>query len=283
MTLASQLPLLLAAVFLVGTPHGALDGRLARPLLAARVGHWWLPLFVAGYLAVAAMVVAAWMMAPAFALLAFLALAAVHFGSHDAPSGRAVAIAARGALPIVVPAAAHPQALVTLFSWVAGDGGAALVSLLGGWGLLAWSVAAIATLALEPQWRSRAELVGLAGAVAILPPLVAFSLYFALVHTPRALRTSKRADESWAQLLAAAAPFSLAAITLAAAGYALLRHQLPPEPALVRTTFWWLGALTVPHFLLGLISSQALRPSRPLAATVPPPRPCRRATAPLVR
>ena len=116
------------------------------------------------------------MTVPVFALAAFLTLAAVHFGSHDAPSGRPAAIAARGALPITVPAAVHPQALATLFGWVAGDGGAPLVPLLGSWGLLALSGAAVATLALEPQWRSRAELVGLAGAFAVLPPLVAFSL-----------------------------------------------------------------------------------------------------------
>lgn len=57
MTLAQQLPLLVAAVFVVGTPHGALDGRIGRALLEPRLGAAWLGWFVGAYLLLAAAVV----------------------------------------------------------------------------------------------------------------------------------------------------------------------------------------------------------------------------------
>ena len=267
MSLAAQLPWLAAAVFLVGTPHGALDGRLARPLLEPVLQRHWLPIFLLLYLTAAIAALGLWLVAPAFALTAFLLLAAIHFGSHDSPSRRSLAIAARGALPPVVAAAAHPQALATIFGWLAGEDGAALVPWLAGPGLILWLCAAAATLAVEAAWRARAEFILLTAMFAIVPPLLAFAAYFALVHTPRALAASKRAGERWTELLLAALPFTLAALGFAAVGYALLRTELAVEPAVVRTTFWWLSALTVPHMLLGALSARRFSPAATGRAT----------------
>jgi Brp/Blh family beta-carotene 15,15'-monooxygenase len=162
----------------------------------------------------------------------------------------------------VIAAAAHPAEMKLLFGWIAGEGGAALVPWLAGPALLPWLCGAVAVLALEPRTTERLELVAVTALFALTPPLIAFAVYFALIHTPRALRDARRPGESWPALLRSAAPLSIAAILLAAAGYLALRSGVPVEPAAVRTTFWWLGALTVPHMGLALL----VRRTSPTAA-----------------
>jgi len=261
-TVAGQLPWLAAAVFLVGTPHGALDHRLGRRLLQPELGHGWFPVFLVGYLAVAAGALGLWLAAPALALTLFLAIAALHFGEHDSVSGHPLAIGVRGLVGPVVAAAAHPGEMKVIFGWIAGEGGAALVPWLAGPGLLAWLCAAVAVLVLEPGKVQRLELVAVTALFGFAPPLIAFAAYFALLHTPRALREAKRPGERWSGLLRSAAPLSAAAVLLAAVGFLVLRSGLPFEPAAVRTIFWWLGALTVPHMALTLY----LRRTSPTAA-----------------
>ena len=78
--------LALAAVIIIGLPHGALDGAIAiylgyskRIVLLLR--------FVLLYVVAAALVVAAWMAAPAVCLLIFLVISMLHFGLGDARPG----------------------------------------------------------------------------------------------------------------------------------------------------------------------------------------------------
>ena len=275
MTVAAQLPWLAAAVFLVGTPHGALDHRLGRRLLAPRYGPWWVLVFVLLYLAVAAAALSLWLVAPALALALFLVLAAAHFGEHDSSSGHPLAVTVRGLAGPVVAAAAHPGALRQIFEWIAGEGGAALVPWLAGPGLLVWLCGGVAVLVLEPRTAERLELVAVTALFAFAPPLIAFAAYFALLHTPRALTGSKGPGESWGALLRSAAPLSAAAVLLAIVGFLLLREHLAIEPAAIRTVFWWLGALTVPHMGLGLL----VRRTSPTAAARSAPGWRRSATA----
>jgi Brp/Blh family beta-carotene 15,15'-monooxygenase len=246
----AELALLAAAVFLIGTPHGALDARVARDWLRPSLGDRWAVPFVAGYLALAGATLALWLAAPAVALGLFLLLAAVHFGQHDSLSGRWLPVLVRGTLPPVIAAAAHPAAIISIFTLLGGSGGASLAAFAGGPLLLLWIAGAAVTLLTEGR---RSELVALAALFLFAPPLIAFSLYFALVHTPRAMSASRRPGERWPELLRAALPWSLAAVALAVLLWTFLLPQLGTGPALVRTVFWWLSALTVPHLALHLL------------------------------
>jgi Brp/Blh family beta-carotene 15,15'-monooxygenase len=267
-SLAAQLPVLGLAVFVAGTPHGALDHRVARGWLEPALGRGWLGAFLLLYLAAAGAMLLWWLAAPGVALIAFLILATVHFGSHDSPTKATVAVFARGAVPPIVAAAAHREELATIFGWIAGHQGAALVPWLAGPGLLLWLCAAVATLALEREGGSRLELLGVTALFVLLPPLLAFSAYFALLHSPRALRSSLLPGETLPHLLKAALPFSFTAVALAALGYGLLRQQLAADAAFVRTVFWWLAALTVPHMSLHLLSSRRAAQTRKKSAAV---------------
>lgn len=267
MSSAATLALLGVAVFVVGTPHGALDGRVGRRLLTPSFGSAWLPTFVLLYGGVAGLALLLWMAAPALALAGFLVLGALHFGNHDSPSGRTVAVLTRGLAPPVLAATAHPSATGVVFGWLAGPGGLALSGLLAA-ALPLWLAGAVTALAIERRTVDRLLLFGVAALFVLVPPLVAFALYFALIHTPAALREAKQPGESWGALTRSALPFSVAAVGLAAVGFATLRDHMTPELAFVRTTFWWLGALTVPHMGLALLERAVLKGPSPFALCV---------------
>lgn len=263
-----QFALLVAAV-IVGLPHGALDHRVARARFAPGWGLYWPVPFLAGYAALAGLTLLAWRLVPALALGAFLALSALHFGECDAHKhdrSRWLRIAAHGGLPIVLPALAHPDDVGQLFGWLAGDAsGAAALQVLTGpaavlWGAsLAASLGSAAARNFEAGSVSQDEALSwaLTGALAllfaVLPPLAAFAFYFAAVHAPRALlETAEREPAPLPAIrrsLAGALPPTLGALLLAAAIQAMqpVGHW---APAGVRTVFWVLSALTVPHMWL---------------------------------
>ncbi len=247
----AELALLSVAVFLIGTPHGALDARLAGEWLRPVLGRVWAVPFVAGYLALTGATLAFWLAAPGAALVLFLLLAAIHFGHHDSASRRWHSMMVRGALPSVVAAAAHPEATSAIFTLLAGQAGEAIAALLGGPMLLLWLAGAAVTLLTETR---RAELLLLSGLFVLAPPLFAFAAYFALIHTPRALAASRRPNERWRDLLGTSLPWSVAAIALALPLWMWLATELQHGPALVQTIFWWLSALTVPHMVLHLLT-----------------------------
>ena len=110
----------LLAIIVLGVPHGALDGEIARPYLRARYGRLWFGVFAAPYLGLAAMVLLAWHVAPRLTLASFLAGSVWHFGSdrpgHGKPSGHR---GHAGGLPIALPSLIHPVATARVFATVA--------------------------------------------------------------------------------------------------------------------------------------------------------------------
>ena len=76
----------LAAVVLIGLPHGALDGAIAMHLGYANKILNFIS-FIVLYVLMAGLVVALWIVMPAPCLLAFLMISMIHFGSGDARHG----------------------------------------------------------------------------------------------------------------------------------------------------------------------------------------------------
>ena len=282
-TLAAQITALVAAVAIFGVPHGALDPLVGRRWLAPRLGpHWWAP-FHGAYVALAAVVVAGWILAPAATLTAFLAASIIHFGLGDVATSRAprglasVEILVRGAAPIVVPAAAHPDAVRQAFAWVApGASAAALDAIVATSAHLAWWVVLPGCVAFAlahagtaaGRRRDRAanvadavECVAVPAIAMTVPPFVAFLLYFCLLHSARhalALAASldpARPGRAWAHFARAALPATLATLALGTAVWLALAGGARPlasvaTPAAVRVLFAGLAALTAPHMLL---------------------------------
>lgn len=110
----------LVAMIVLGVPHGALDGEIARPLLRPRFGRAWFPVFALPYLALFLVVMLAWRMAPVATLAGFLVASVWHFGSEHTASGDPLGVLLRGAMPIALPVLIHPAATAGVFAAMAG-------------------------------------------------------------------------------------------------------------------------------------------------------------------
>lgn len=137
----------------------------------------------------------AWWAFPAVTLTVFLLLSVLHFGDEDAPASascRLMRIVAHGGAPIIVSAACHPEAVDRVFAALLPADAHAVTTLLSGPLMVLWVAAAAGALmvyAVSEQADNRAaglDLILVALLFALAPPLIAFSLYFAAVHAPRA-------------------------------------------------------------------------------------------------
>ncbi len=195
--LGLQVGLLLLGIVLVGFPHGAFDHLVARPILAPRLGRFWWVLFGLAYVGLAGIVWLAWILAPLPTLILFLAGSVLHFGLGDTEDGLVPSIVPRwapiltyGAVPILLSVAFHPAEAGPVLAAIGGVGEPAMTAALSRsiWLVPPW-VAAMAWVWYRAQpERSGAIVTALAAAgFVLLPPLLAFGLYFGMVHSPRHL------------------------------------------------------------------------------------------------
>ncbi|GJG86624.1 hypothetical protein tb265_18050 [Gemmatimonadetes bacterium T265] len=303
---AVQVAALAAAVAVFGVPHGALDPLVGRRWLSPRFGvGWWAP-FHGAYVVLGAAVVVGWTFVPAATLTAFLAASALHFGLGDGARERAprrlawAEVLVRGAAPVVVPALAHPDAVAQAFAWVAPNaspGGRAAIVTASAWCARwvvvpgcaffalahtagAWRAARRAT-SRQPRPRPRAarrlatvhltdalECLAVPAVAALLPPFLAFLVYFCVLHSARhALALAAALDaasprRAWARFTRAAVPATAATLALGAAAWLALSRGADAAagaaPAAVRVLFAGLAALTAPHTLLTALAGEGL-------------------------
>jgi Brp/Blh family beta-carotene 15,15'-monooxygenase len=250
----------LAAIVLIGLPHGAFDGAVG---LALGYGKNFksMAAFILIYIGIAASVVVFWINFPNAALLLFLAISIWHFGIGDSQQGerlqRFVQALAHGGLVVIGISILHTSEVDLIFAQLVNGeteflwrfinvGAVAFTLIWAAYLFLAWQ---------KPKLRSRfAELIGLAVVYYVLPPLAAFSLYFCAVHSARHLRYT------WGRLrLLSYSPRLLIPLalffTFASWGAAILMFWLMPTTETIRgpilqIIFIGLAALTVPHMLL---------------------------------
>ena len=268
--LGVQVVVLLSGIVFVGFPHGAFDHLVARPVFAPRFGRlWWGP-FGLAYLGLAGAVWLAWAIAPLATLVLFLVGSVLHFGLGDtedgiAPRGipRWMTVLVYGMLPILLPIAIHPSDAAPVLAALGGVRESTMAS------ALSWTVLLIPFWLGASAWVSRAALregSGLVGPVVtavgfvLLPPLLAFGLYFGLVHSPRHVlrlgawhdpRDPRRAMRWAAQtLVPAGAVCALGLSGLWLAGQDNSIDVLAPM-------FRIIAALTLPHMIVTALLNQA--------------------------
>lgn len=280
--LPAQLVVLAVLVALLGLPHGAADPLAGAALLRPRLGRVWPLAFGGLYLLAALAVLALWALWPAGLLLVFLALAVAHFGAEDVGAsgpvlpgraGAALEAGLRGAVPVALPVLVHAGETAALFAALLPGVDARTVASafppLAGPGAV--YPAALGALALWALGRGRlplaAELAALVAAFVVLPPLLAFAVYFCLWHAPRhtlgqAARLAPGDPAAGLRRIARTAlPVTLATIGLAGAVFILRPTGLEAETAGLRVIFLGLAALTVPHIVLTAIEARtAIRP-----------------------
>jgi Brp/Blh family beta-carotene 15,15'-monooxygenase len=276
------LPLALAAVA-VAMWHGAYDPVQARSILQPRLGSRWLPVFLAGYLALAACTLAAWWLFPFVSLVLFLGYSSWHFGTEgveslsrgsaaagDAPSTATVTYSALagfalGALPIAAACRLRPAQVSPVFAQMLhGPSSAASAVQLTAWlGRAFWPDVVITLLAAGMGCFGKgtlgrlgpAAVAGLTvGLFLFCNPFVAFAAYFCCWHTPAHLvatsepctRHETLSTNLYRNLRAGLLPWLLSLAALAVV-FLVGRHALTTYQA---ELFIVLSALTVPHMAL---------------------------------
>ena len=270
----------LALAVVAGLPHGAFDHKVARRAFEGCHGaKWWQP-FLAGYLILASAMLLAWWAFPLLALSIFLFLSVLHFGDQDASVKapfRCLRILVHGGVPIVVSAARHPDAIERLLAALVPGQANVVATVLGGPLLMLWAAAAAVTLIAyaarghADDVAAAADLILIALLFAVAPPLIAFSLYFAAIHAPRAFAAAIPAGGMQAGEIVVPAVLTMLALALGAVIFAVGAGPTIEENV-VRTAFLLLSALTVPHMWLewrarlGSVGGSALSWSRAAAS-----------------
>jgi beta-carotene 15,15'-dioxygenase len=256
---------ILAFAVILSLPHGASDIVLADRLLHERLGKSWLPVFVFAYVAAASVMLLVWHLWPAGALGLFLLLSLFHFGGTDlagreVPPPRLAWMVAIGGAPIIVPAFAYPAQIESLFALLAGTGGHALAGALHWPVAIIWGGTVLASVFWPGSGPSRlpltAWLLAVTAVFVLLPPLLAFALYFGVLHNIRAVRDLSRTTRvPWVDLIRRSAWPSIAALAALSAGWWIMHRQLGGSDAAIRAAFVGLSAFTVPHMMLAGLGS----------------------------
>ena len=241
-----------ALVSLLGTPHGAFDAVFARKLFGVADFKGW-AVFSMLYIGLSAAVVGFWFLAPTPFLCAFLVCSALHFGG-DPPAGASTfARGLYGGAVIVLPALWHGPELQRLLGLVAGPASAAFVVPLLSRVAAPWLAATVLACALQARtsWLAASELAALAGLSVVATPLVAFTVYFCAMHSPRhVLRTLASLPGAEARHALALALWPTLAVLSALAVAASLLSDQPIEARAMQLVFVGLAALTLPHMVL---------------------------------
>ena len=241
-----------ALTALLGMPHGAFDVVFARKLYGVVDLQGW-ALFSLRYVGLAAAVVGFWFVAPTPFLCAFLVCSALHFGGDPAAGTSRFTRGLYGGAVIVLPALWHGPELQRLLGLVAGPASAAFVAPVLSQMAAPWlGATALACVLLARTSRMAAsELIGLAALSVTAPPLVAFTVYFCAMHSPRhILRTLGSLPHSEVRnaLMMVLWP-TLAVLAVLAVTGGLSGGRSTPA-WVMQIVFVGLAALTLPHMVL---------------------------------
>ena len=258
----ATLPVLAAVALIAGLPHGALD-----PWISHRAGLWrGVSGFVrwhAIYVAIAAAVVVAFLVAPSLALFGFLALSVYHFsgdwngeeaGFRALPRGLRLVAATT---VVIVPSVAHPEAVATIFAAIMRSAPpAGPIDLPYGIMLpTLWLLAGTIGAAWWIDRRAGLEIAVVVALAVALPPLAFFLAYFAGLHSPRHMLRERDAVPGGRAMLGVLFYTLLAlglcaGVTVWAFGGELEALASGADGEVLRAVFIGLAALTLPHVLL---------------------------------
>jgi Brp/Blh family beta-carotene 15,15'-monooxygenase len=247
--------LAIAAILLLGVPHGGLDGAVARRLGWPSGLMPWL-VFHLAYITLAIFVTVIWWLFPLTSLVIFLLISALHFGASDIASIGSdwLPWLTHGGLVCVVIPNLQAGSVEPIFAILAGVANANLLMTILSTLFIPWVLCFIGYCGFsyfKPQFRKAlVSLIVLVGLVSILPPLISFALYFCLCHSRGhmlRLWRSLAPLERRRSLREAASYTALAWISLGITFYFL---EGTATAAVIQITFIGLAALTLPHMLL---------------------------------
>jgi Brp/Blh family beta-carotene 15,15'-monooxygenase len=194
-----------------------------------------------------------WLWLPALSLGIFLFISAWHFSGDWSKSLNTPLRLCAGALLLLMPIGFHTEAVYGIFEQLSGQtGGALAVSLaLPTWLLTTAMIILVGGALWKKQWQSALEFTSLFLLAYFTLPLLYFTLYFCLLHSPRHLSELFIAAPTLehSRMLRMMLIYTLATLVLLG-GLGWYWATLPTSTLILRLIFIGLAAVTVPHMLL---------------------------------
>ncbi len=242
-----------AAIVLAGIPHGTLDAEIAATRFGLSGIYQKIAIIIAYVIAASAMLTL-WHYIPAFALSVFLIISVVHFSADWRGGADPFFAMMAGWALISLPALSHPAAVDDIFEMLTANKNGETIAAL----LACSSVPATLGCGVFAYWafknddpQTAIDVISCLVAALLLPPLIAFAIFFCGLHSPRHMLDALRETGGMSHvkkmvIIGMVTALSIGIGMLLFAGY----NTMKIDAAVIRTGFVLLSTLTVPHFIL---------------------------------
>jgi Brp/Blh family beta-carotene 15,15'-monooxygenase len=238
----------LLLIVILGVPHGSLDILFARQTYQlVHISKWLKFLFL--YIVSCLLIITLWMLLPSLFFVVFLILSAIHFSDDINLPGNQLLKLCYGFAIISLPGVMHGAELTKLYAMIIDESVSQKIVLISEYlGIFLLGLLAALIMSKKIDTRTKFEIVAISILFLTTTPILAFTLYFCLMHSARHLIRSRF-------FLSNSKPkefiFSLIFPTLAVImmGVGIWYFKLTPsvEKDLIQIIFVGLAALTVPH------------------------------------
>jgi beta-carotene 15,15'-dioxygenase len=250
------------AIVLAGIPHGTLDAEIAATRFGLS-GTFQKIAIIAGYVFCALAMLIVWQYVSELALIIFLVISVVHFSADWRGGADSFFALMAGWALISLPALSHPAAVAEIFEMLTANKKGETIAAL----LACSSVPATLGCAVFAYWTFKNEdaqtaldVMSCLIAALLLPPLVAFAIFFCGLHSPRHMLDALRETGG---ITRAKKLLVIGFVTALSIGIGVLifirSDNMQIDAAVIRTGFVLLSTLTVPHFILEYLLARQVK------------------------
>jgi Brp/Blh family beta-carotene 15,15'-monooxygenase len=229
-------------------PHGSLDVLFALRAYQLNSLMAWV-VFLTAYLLVAMGIIVLWILLPVWFFIGFLIFSALHFSDDLNTPNAMLTKLSYGAAVICLPSIVHGAALVGLYAVFVDASVAQRIVTVSQW--LCYPILFLMGLMLfnrQIAIREKLDAYAVLAIMTLLPPILAFAVYFCLMHSARHLiRSHAFFGQLNARLFIMALVLPTLAVIIMACGVWFFTNTRTVESDLIRLVFIGLAALTFPH------------------------------------
>jgi Brp/Blh family beta-carotene 15,15'-monooxygenase len=238
----------LSLVVILGVPHGSLDVLFARQTYQLIHISKWIK-FLSLYMASCLLIITLWLLAPGLFFVAFLVLSAIHFSDDINLPGHQLLKLSYGFAIISLPSLVNGEELINLYGMIVDAELARQIVLISKYvSLFLLPVLFLLFYINKVNFRSQLEIISISILFILSTPILAFTVYFCLMHSARHLVRSRffLGGFQRQQFICALILPTIAVIVM---GFGIWHFKLTPsfERDLIQIIFVGLAALTVPH------------------------------------
>ena len=241
-----------ALIVFLGVPHGALDTLYIRKVLGIRSKPQ-IGLTLVAYVAISVAVIWFWIINPLGFLIGFLVASGFHFSGDPEKGATIPTRLIVGMAVIVLPSILHASELIHLYGLLTHPSAARVVVAISvpiAYAVVPFGAAAILFEMAQRRSKIAIELLAVILLATFAPPLLAFTVYFCLMHSARhIIRTVAIVDTSRRDfILECIVP--MAGVLIVGGVAWSLQSTISIDAKAIQILFVILAALTAPHMMI---------------------------------